>query len=338
MKDNHITIEFSFKTILWVIATVVALWLVVTIKEVLVILFLAYIFAAALDPIVDTLEKKKLPRSVAILLLYVAIIAVGVLFVELVVPPTIAQVSQLAKDSNLYIDKISLFLKDINPSLETAGRQVLSKTLGSLSGSNINQIAGTAIGFFTGALGLIAVFVIGFYLLIQRDGVEKGLSAILPQKYQKRAFAISREIAKKMSSWVRGQLFLAFVIFLLNYIALTILHVDMALTLALISGVLELLPIIGPIVAGVLAALIALATSPLLAIIVAIWYIVVQQLENHILVPQIMKKSVGLNPIIVIVAILVGGKVMGFWGVLISVPVFACISVIFEEFKKNKIT
>lgn len=335
MKNSNITIEFSPKTIVWVIATVVALWLVWTIREVLVIVFLAYIFAAALDPVVDRLEKKKLPRSASVLLIYAVIAAVGALFIELVVPPTVTQLGQLAQDSNLYVDKLTSFVHGINPSLEASLSAALANATDSLNGLNATQIAGKAFGFFSGAVGLIAVFVIGFYLLVQKDGVEKGLAAILPTKYQATAFSLSRKISKKMSSWVRGQLFLAFIIFLLNFIALSILHVDMALTLALISGVLELLPIIGPIVAGILATLVALAVSPLLALIVAIWYIVVQQLENHILVPQIMNKSVGLNPIVVIVAILVGGKVMGFWGVLIAVPVFACISVVFEEFRKK---
>ena len=337
MKSNNIVIEFSPKTVVWVIATVIALWLVITIKEVLVILFLSYIFAAAINPFVDRLEKKRIPRVLAIFLVYLVIIAVVALFVETVVPPLVNQASQLVQDSGQYVDRLNNFTQSLNPSFRGKVVDIISNVGNSISSINTGDVVGKAFGVFSGAVGMIAVLVISFYLLIQKDGVEKALAFILPPKYHQKSFKISRKIELKMSSWVRGQLFLALLIFVINYIALSILNVDMALTLALLSGLLEMLPIIGPIVAGAAATLVALTISPLLALIVAAWYILVQQLENHVLVPQVMKKSVGLNPILVIVAILVGGKVMGFWGVLISVPIFACLAVIIDElWQKNK--
>lgn len=337
MKNKNIIIEFSPKTVLWVIATVAALWLVITIKEVLVILFLSYIFAAAINPFVDRLEKKKVPRVAAIFVVYIIIIAIVALFIEIVVPPLVNQASQLVHNSGKYIERINSFASSLNPELRGKFVDIVGGVGNSISSINTGEVVIQAFGVFSGAVGLIAVLVISFYLLIQKNGVEKALAFLLPRKYHQKSFAISRKIEIKMSSWVRGQLFLAFLIFVINYIALSILKVDMALTLALLSGLLEMLPIIGPIVAGAAATLVALTISPLLALIVAAWYILVQQLENHILVPQVMKKSVGLNPILVIVAILVGGKVMGFWGILIAVPIFACLAVIFDElWKKNK--
>jgi predicted PurR-regulated permease PerM len=335
MNNKKIIIDFSPKTIIWVIASVVALWLILVIREVLVVIFLSYIFAAALDPLVDKLQRKKLPRALAILLLYLGIIAFLALFIGLVVPPAVSQINEFVQNSGNYVDKITSYFQHLNPSIRITIVEALSNAGNALGGINAGAVVGKVFGVFSGAVGFVAVFVIAFYLLLQKDGVEKAITAILPEKYHQKAFTVSRRISFKMSSWVRGQLFLAFIIFVINFIGLSILKVDMALTLALISGLLELLPIIGPIVAGVLATLIALTSSPLLALIVAVWYILVQQLENHILVPQIMKKSVGLNPILVIVAILIGGKVMGFWGVLIAVPVFACIAVIIEELKKK---
>jgi predicted PurR-regulated permease PerM len=113
-------------------------------------------------------------------------------------------------------------------------------------------------------------------------------------------------------------------------------HVDFALVLAIMSGVLELLPIIGPIIAGAAAALIALTISPLLALFVVVWYIAVQQTESHVLVPQIMKKSLGLNPITVILAILIGGKILGVIGIVIAVPVAVSLSIIGKEIWKGR--
>ena len=337
MKNKSIVIEFSPKTVLWVIATVVALWLVITIKEVLVILFLSYIFAAAINPFVNRLERRKIPRVLAIFSMYILIIAFVALFVEIVVPPLANQISQLVQDSGKYVDKLNSFTQSINPTFREKFIDIVGNVGNSFTSVNTGDLVGKAFGVFSGALALVAVLAISFYLLLQKDGVEKALAFLLPPKYHQKSFNISRKIEVKMSSWVRGQLFLALIIFIVNYIALSVLKVDMALTLALLSGLLEMLPIIGPIVAGTAAALVALTISPLLAIIVAAWYILVQQLEAHFLVPQVMKKSVGLNPILVIVALLVGGKVMGIWGVLIAVPIFACLAVVFDElWKKNK--
>jgi predicted PurR-regulated permease PerM len=139
-----------------------------------------------------------------------------------------------------------------------------------------------------------------------------------------------------MTAWLRGQVILGLIIFAVTLVGLSILKVNYALTLAVIAGLLEVLPIIGPIVAGGLAVLIALTQSPLLALIVMGFYLLVQQLENHILVPQVMKKSLGLNPIAVILAIIIGGKLLGFIGILISVPVTAAIGVLLEEFVKKQ--
>ena len=336
MKNKSVIIEFSPKTILWVIATVVAIWLFLAIKGILIILFLAFIFAAALEPFVNRLEKRRWPRSLSILVIYLLIIAALGLFLELIIPPLINQITQLVQDSGKYADTINSYVQNVNPVIKDPVIKALENISGSISSAGGGQIVNKAFGFFSGAFGLIAVFVIAFYMLLQKNGVEKVLESILPKKYHKTSFTVSRKISGRMSSWVRGQLFLALVIFVVNYIALTILQVDMALTLAILSGILELLPIIGPIVAGVMAALVALTISPFLALIVGAWYILVQQLENHILVPQIMKKSVGLNPIVVIVAILIGVQLMGIWGALIAVPVVACISVVYEELRTNK--
>ena len=141
-----------------------------------------------------------------------------------------------------------------------------------------------------------------------------------------------------MSAWLQGQVFLGLIIFAVNYIGFSVLRINYALTLAIISGLLEVLPIIGPWVSGALATIVALTVSPILGLIVAAWIVLVQQLENHIIVPLVMKKSLGLNPIAVILAILIGGKLMGITGIIISVPVAAAIGVLLEEFVKIKET
>lgn len=328
MGEKRIVIDFSPRSILWVVFTVIAIWLVYVLREIFVIVFLSYIFATAADPLIDRLEKKKIPRSVSIIGLYLAVVGVLVLFFRLIIPPAISQITDLAQNSDLYIDRINAYVQGINPSFAESAKTAILNFIANLGSTGVLS---QALGIFSGALGLLLIFVISFYLLWQRNGVEKVIATYFPQKYQEKTIDISRQISAKMSSWVRGQLFLVFIIFMINYIGLSILGVDFALILAILSGILELLPIIGPIIAGAAAALVALTVSPLLALFVVIWYVVVQQVENHILVPQIMKKSLGLNPITVIIAILIGGKILGVLGIIIAVPVAVSLSIIFRE-------
>jgi predicted PurR-regulated permease PerM len=332
-REKRVVIEFSPKSILWVVFTVVAIWLVYVLREIFVIAFLSYIFSAAAEPFIDKLEKKKIPRSVGIIGLYLAVIGLLVLFIRLIIPPAVDQITEFARNSNIYLERLNEYFKGLGPDFADTVKNTL---LSFISTVTERGVITQALGIFSGILGLITVFVISFYLLWQKNGLEKFIKTYIPTRYQDKSISVSKKISSKMSIWVRSQLFLCVLIFVINWIGLSILRVDFALVLALISGVLELLPIIGPIIAGAAAALIALTVSPLLALLVVIWYIAVQQLENHVLVPQIMKKSLGLNPITVILAILIGGKILGVIGIIIAVPVAVSVSIISKEIWKGR--
>jgi predicted PurR-regulated permease PerM len=334
MKDKAVTIEFSLRTVIWAIITVAAIWLVFRVVDIIVIVFLSYIFAAAINPTIDRLEKRKIPRFFGILSIYVGAIAILVLLFTLIIPPAVSQVKGLAQNSGMYIGRVNSYIHGISPDASKIVNSTLNgfaKTLGNQGG-----VLSQALGVFSGMLGLIVVLFISFYLLLQKNGIEKAIAQYMPSQHYDRSIKVARKISLKMSAWLRGQLFLSVTLAILDFLALTILGVPLALTLAIISGFLEFLPIIGPLTAGALAAIIALSVSPLLALIVIIWYVVLQQFEQHLIAPLIMKKTVGLNPVTIIVAVLVGGKILGILGILIAVPVVAALSVIVEEFYKKK--
>jgi predicted PurR-regulated permease PerM len=333
MDAKRVTIDISPRTIIWIVLTVLSLYFIYVLRDILVILFLSYIFAAAAEPLINKLERRKIARPVSIIGLYLVIVGILVLLSRLIIPPVVDEVTFLVQNADTYAERLNEYFVGISPDFAETTKSAMTNIVTRLgSGGAVSQV----LGIFSGLVGLIVVFVISFYLLWQRNGVEKAIANYLPRKYQAKSMTISRKISGKMSSWVKGQLSLVFIIFILNYIGLSILGVDYALTLAILSGVLEVLPIIGPWIAGGAAALVAFTSSPLLALFVIIWYVVVQQLENHILVPQIMKKSLGLNPITVIVAVLIGGKLLGILGVLISVPVAVSVSIIFNELWKER--
>ncbi len=338
MDDSKVTVEFSFTSIFWVLGIILSLWLFVNLQNIILALLFAFILATAVAPLIDYLEKRKIPRILSISVIYLIIVGGLALFFRLILPPFVDQISALYQGRMAYVDTISTYFGNFSQPVRANMLSLLEKFSGSFTGLDFSGAISGAKNIFSGLLEVVLVFVLSFYFLLSRNGLDKIITQYVPKQYQKRVVSIYRKISRKMSYWLRGQVFLGLIIFAVNLIGLSVLRVDYALTLAIISGVLEVLPIIGPIVSGVLATVVALTMSPILGLIVAAWYVLVQQLENHIIVPQVMRKSVGLSPIAVIIAILVGGQLLGVIGILISVPVASAIGILLEEFVKIKET
>jgi predicted PurR-regulated permease PerM len=337
-RDKRVTIEFSFNTLFWVLGIILSIWLVLQIKEILVSVLLAFILAMAIAPVVDYFQKKKIPRPLSISVIYLLIVGLIILIFRLIIPPVISQLGGIYQHRMDYIDTVAGYFGSISGPVKANSIAILNRIGNSFAGADFSGIFSSARGILGGLVDAILVFVLSFYFLLSKRGPENLITGYLPKKHQKRTISIYRKISKKMSYWLRGQVFLGLIIFAVNWIGLSIFHVNYALTLAIISGLLEVLPVIGPWIAGILAVTVALTQSPFLALIVAAWYLVVQQLENHIIVPQVMKKSLGISPVVVILAILIGGNLLGIIGILISVPVASAIGILLEEFVKIKET
>jgi len=185
-------------------------------------------------------------------------------------------------------------------------------------------------------VALFAVLIITFYMTLEEDGMKKFVKSIAPLKYQPYLISKVKRVQVKMGMWLRGQLILSLILGVLAYIGLLIIGVDYALVLALLVAVTEFIPYVGPIIGGIPAVFIAFTQSPVKAGIVVVLYVVIQQLENSVISPKVMQKAVGLNPIIIILALLVGGTIGGFAGVILAIPAVTIISVFVEDFFDNK--
>jgi predicted PurR-regulated permease PerM len=336
MDERKVVIEFSFKTIFWILSALLVIWLTITLKDILVSVLLSFILATAISPLVDFLEKRKVPRSISVGGVILTTIGLIYLVIRLVFPPFMREISNLIGNRDAYVATINGYLQHLSPALRDGVTNVLDNIFNSLKGIDLGGIITSATGFFSGLLEAILVFVLSFYILLNNKGVEGAVIAYVPKQHQKRVLSIYRKISNKMTSWLRGQVILGLMIFAIDLIGLSVLRVNYALTLAIVAGLMELLPYIGPFVSGSLAILIALTQSPVLALIVFVFYVLVSQLDGHILAPQVMKKSLGLNPIAVILAVIIGGKLLGFIGILIAVPMAAAIGVLLEEFVKKQ--
>ena len=195
-----------------------------------------------------------------------------------------------------------------------------------------------AASIFGGFVSFIIVLVVSFYLLLSRSALDDFLRSILPPQFEARAHGLWIRAQYKMGRWLQAQILLSFIMALIVGLGLWILGVKYAFLVAVIVGVLEIVPYVGPIMAGGLATLLALSQSAVLGLWTLIFFIVAQQLENHILVPLLIKKLVGLNPVAVILAILVGAKLGGILGILLAVPMAAVIDEFFDDLAKRKST
>jgi len=320
-------ISISPSIVYWTILILLGAWFIYIIRDVIILFFIALILSAAIEPAVRKMKRKKVPRPVSVLVIYMALLLIFGGLLSYIVPAIVVQANDFIRELPVYAEQLTgspLFFEDLSKKMLLGGdaSDKVSITQGIFS---------TTIGVFYGFISFIAVLAIAFYMSIVEDGVGTFLRSITPSRYQEYVVSRSRIIYNKIGNWMIGQLFLMLIIFVLYYIVLTILGIPNALILAILGGLLEIIPYVGPIVAGIPAVILGFFISPWVSVLVLISYILIQQAENHILIPQIMKRFVGLNPIVVILALLVGGQVAGVLGIILAVPVATALGVFIKD-------
>lgn len=316
-------IDISHKTIIFIAAFILGIWLIYLIRDLLLILFVAVILMSALSPLVRFLTKFKLPKSLSIAITYIIIIIVVGGLLAGILQPLIEESSRLA-----------VTLPDLAAQLFNIAhidKSVFQSELNNLS-KNIFSIT---LAVFDNILTIIFLLVITFYLLLERESLEDRIAKLFIDR-EERARKLMIKLEEKLGAWFRGQLVLSVIIGLLSFIGLTILNIPYALPLAILTGVMEVVPVIGPIISALPPLLIALTISPVLALGVVVMFFVIQQVENNLIVPQVMKRAVGINPLVVILAIAIGSRLLGFAGALLAVPIAVVGQIIVAEIIEEK--
>jgi len=340
MNDSK-TINISTSTILRVILIILFLVFLYLIRDVIIIFLFALIIASAIAPIVNLLEKIKIPRIFGALIVYIVVIGVLVLLISLIVPTVSHDIKNLASNLPNYIEKLSGKFDTLKQA-SAKYQAVISKLQSSLIGlgdllkSKSSNILSTAFGVFGGVFSFILILVISFYIAVLKKGVQRVLTHILPIQYRDYILDLWERAQKKLGRWLQGQLFLCLVVGILVYIGLYFLNIKFALLLAVLAGILEIFPYIGPVMAAIPAVIIGFLQMPILGLWTIILYIIVQQLENYLIVPLVIGKVVGLNPIAVIMALLIGGKLGGVLGMILAVPLTAVFAEVLRDILKKR--
>ncbi len=303
------------------------------IVSVLVLLFLGILLAESIRPIANKLQTWRIPRGVAVMIVYLLLALVFTGLGLILVPPLVVQVQEV-DDITL---RITEWAQDNVPRLYQIsvdrGFDDQVRELGATLTASITQLFGAlaavpfqVLGFL---FGLVSVFVIGFFWMSATERLDRSVIAQLPPKRATAVRSLAAELSLRAGGWVRGQVILMVFIGTITFIGLFVLGVPYPLALATWASLMEIVPIIGPFLGAIPAVLVALALkSPWVALATAVLYFIVQQLENNILVPKVMERAVGLHPILVMIGVLAGGVLYGILGIVIAVPLMAAMQVL----------
>lgn len=348
-RINKNYIQISPGTIIKTLLIILGLFAIYYLRDVFLIVILSIIIASAIEPATLWFIRRGVPRVLSVILIYLAVaVSLALMFYFLFIP--------LLNESALLLSNLPAYLGELqvwnplqtNPAISQGG--VIDGFTGNFSLEEItneinNFISNLSHGFFStasrifgGILSFILVVALSFYFSVEPNGVVKFLKIVTPFEKEKYVIDLWKRSQRKIGLWMQGHIILVIIITILTYLGLTLLQIENALFLAVLAGLFEIIPLFGPIMASIPAISVALMTDGITsALLVVGLYVIIQQFENHLIYPLVVSKIIGVPPIISILALIIGGKLAGFMGVIIAVPVATILMELFDDMEKNKI-
>jgi predicted PurR-regulated permease PerM len=319
------------------VITLAIAWTLFLARDALLLVYIAAIVAIGLSPLVEAAERRvsvrghRAPRWAAILGIYLSVLGILIGVGLLIIPPLVTQARELWMALPSLIEDGEAWLI-ARGALEpgTSATDVIKQS--PVGGTDaVTAVIGAVWGFIGGIFGAVTILILSFYLLANSREIVRAFVRLFPRSERSRVEDACHRVTTKVSAWLNGQLLLAAIIGTTAAIGLWLLGVPYFYVLALIAAIGEMVPVIGPFLSAIPAVAVALSVSPPLGLAVAVFFIVQQQLENHVLVPKVMARQVGVSPVVVIVSLLIGGSLLGIVGAILAVPSAAILQVIFEE-------
>ncbi len=346
-RSNKQETELSITTGSWVrgILVLIAFAGLFLIKDLLLIFLTSIVIASAVEPVATWAKRKRIPRVPTILVLYisVAIIFAGIFY--FLILPLLGEFSGFIRSFPEYSSAMAsdpMFLNAFGSSsifnnvTNAVSMTDLVEHVNSFVESFSKGVFSSVSFIFGGFFSFIIIVILSFYLAVQEDGVGKFLKVVTPWKQEKYILSLWKRSQNKIGLWMQGQVILAVIVMVLVYLGLLLIGVEHALLLAAVAGILEIIPLFGPVIAAIPAVLIAFSGGMTQSLVVVGLFLIVQQFENHLIYPLVVKKVVGVPPMVSIIALLVGGALGGFLGIVISVPVATIIMEYFADLEADK--
>lgn len=332
----------------WLRAIIVGMivWLLTKVTSIYLPVILALILSFLLNSVVDCLVslpkrwgKRQMPRSIAVLLSFVVAIFAIVLAALFIVFPFIQEFDKFVIDLPGLVRRIQFLLVVIEQQatameLPDNVRDLLNQGIANMASFSVEmakRILNAVFGFASQAVELVVVPVLTYYLLKDWRSLQSGLINAFSVQYRQQLQNVTNEMGNVISGYIRGQIVISIIMGILVFSGMYLLGVDYPLVLGLLATLTETIPIVGPIIGAIPAILLAYIAAPALAVKVIIFYILIQQIENHLIVPNIMGHTIDLHPILVVVSLLIGGHIYGVVGMMLAVPVTALLRVIIRH-------
>jgi predicted PurR-regulated permease PerM len=319
--------------------TVVLMWTLYLVRGPLLVVYVSALFATGLAPLVRVIERRRilpigkgrLPRPAAILMIYATVIGALVALGAAIIPPVVIQLEEFWTQLPAYLDQAQVKLMSWGLLASDAKLQDLLKQAPTTGGSVVAVVLTTVGGVVGGIFGLVSILLLTFYFLVESSDIFSVFVRIFPTAHRGRVHDISAQVGEKVSAWLGGQLLLGLIIGTMTAIGFAVMGVPYFFVLAVIAGIGEMIPMVGPLLSAIPSVGVALTVSPTLALGVAVYCLVLQMVENNVLVPRVMGQTVGLSAVTVIVSLAIGSELLGFVGALLAVPTAAIIQVLVEE-------
>ena len=344
--DKEIRVSVTSGTVFTTLLIIAGVYLFWLLRDLALLVLTAIIIASAIEPGIAFFIRYKVPRFISALLLYALVFGAVFAILFFFFPPIIADAANFLSAMPKYLDTINITtpLTDITSSVSEVSSQSQTQSyvqtlvsLQSLFTSSSGSVLQLLITFFGGIFSLVLVIVLSFYFALQDTGVDDFIRLVMPVKYEEYYVDLWKRSQKKIGLWMQGQILLSVIVGILVYLGLLIIGVPYALLLAVFTAMVEIIPIFGSILSGVVAVIVGYADGGVaIAAIVAGLYIVVNQFESNLIYPLIVKKIVGIPPLLVIVALIAGYTLAGFLGAILSVPVSAVLLEFITDFDKRK--
>lgn len=344
---GHTRVSISAGTVAKVIFVLILFWLAYYLRDIVLVVVASVVIASSIEPIIKWFIQRRIPRTIAVLFIYItAALGFAGSFYFLIIP-LFGELQQFTAALPDYIGSFTT----IPVSNETAGiessvtglinslpiSEAVARLNTTLNALSQNALA-TASYVLGGLLSFVLITVLSFYLSVQAGGIANFLRTISPTPHRKYLVDLWTRAEQKIGLWLQGQLLLAVIVGVLTYLGLLLLGIEHALLLGFLAGVFELIPLFGPILASIPAIAIAYIGGGFTpAVLVTGFYLIIQQFESQLIYPLVVKKVVGVPPIISIVALVIGAKLAGFLGLLLAVPVAAIIMELFNDLEKDRV-
>lgn len=328
--SKTISVRISLATFIRLLAVVFVLFLLWVLRDIVLLLFLSMILAAAITPWINGLKRFKIPRPLGLLIVYSVIIAILVAVLLLLIPAITREASSIATRFPKYYDRIVDFLTS-RGAVDSGALSAARENLPALTQGVFAGLKGVARGFAS----FLLVLVITFYFTVDEENLRRFWVRLAPVSYRDRLLRITNTVGERIGNWFHGQLVISVAIASVTYLVLTLLGIPDALLLSMIAGIASFVPIVGAIIGTLPAVFVALTVSVAKAIAVLIFSLALYQLVASVLVPKVMSRAVGLNPVVIILVMLLGAELAGAVGLILAIPIASIIDVVVREFERD---